>query len=45
MVKDPTSEPMPVDLKELDDEDDWNEPEGRLDEADSDDEDEDDEED
>ena len=27
---------MPVDLKELDDEDDWNEPEDRLDEPDSD---------
>ena len=45
MVKDPTSEPMPVDLKELDDEDDWNEPEDRLDKADMHDEDEDDEED
>ena len=37
------SEPMPDDLKELDDEDDWNEPEGRLDEADMYDEDEDEE--
>jgi hypothetical protein len=37
------SEPIPDDLKELDDEDDWNEPEGRLDEAEMYDEDEDEE--